>query len=177
MRSLTLGAILAAGILAFACSPAPKSPASAVKPGSVLADAQQITIATPTLAPSLDPQVDVSGTPRKYDLFETLVLLDDVAAKVQPGVASAWKMVDSTTWRLTLRSDARFHDGSPLTADDVVYSWWRANRQDMKSPIPQRLPTLDKVTRINDSEVHVTTKTPDPLFLKRLASFAVVPKA
>lgn len=177
MHSLSLGAVLAAGILLFACSPAQKTPASVVKPVPNLAETQRITIASPTLAPSLDPQVDVSGTPRKYDVFETLVLLDDLASTVLPGIAASWTMRDATSWRLTLRPDARFHDGSSVTADDVVYSWWRANRQEMKSPIPGRLPTIENVARVSTGEVLITTKTPDPLFLKRLANFAVVPKA
>ena len=46
--------------------------------------------------------------------------------RVLPGLATSWRLVDPTTWRFELRPGVRFHDGSPLTAEDVVFSLDRA---------------------------------------------------
>lgn len=53
--------------------------------------------------------------------YETLVLVDEVGA-FQPGLALTWENVAATTWRLTLREGVTFHDGSPMTAEDVKAS-------------------------------------------------------
>ena len=44
----------------------------------------------------------------------------------QPGLAVSWEAVDDLTWEFKLRDGVTFHDGNPLTADDVVFSFERA---------------------------------------------------
>ncbi len=46
--------------------------------------------------------------------------------RLEPSLALSWHPLDAKTWRFKLRPDVRFHDGSPLTADDVVFSIERA---------------------------------------------------
>ncbi len=58
-------------------------------------------------------------------VYESLVNRDR-DFKLEPALATSWKMVDARTWRFTLRPNVRFHDGAPLTADDVVFSIERA---------------------------------------------------
>ena len=55
------------------------------------------------------------------DLLPNRATIDQSA--YAPGLASRWERVDSLTWRFTLRSGARWHDGQPVTADDVRYSF------------------------------------------------------
>ena len=56
--------------------------------------------------------------------YRQLVGLDN-AMELEPGVATAWAPVDPSTWRFTIRQGVTFHDGSPMTAEDVAFSIMR----------------------------------------------------
>lgn len=55
-------------------------------------------------------------------LTDTLVETDQVTGEIKPGLATAWEWVDDTHCKFTLRDDVTMSDGTPLVADDVVYS-------------------------------------------------------
>src|SRR5207253_7065099 len=80
----------------------------------------QITISQPADATTMDPGRSTQVLTVNYfaNLYDTLTRWDS-SLKLQPGLAVAWKNVNDTTWEVTLRSGVKFHDGSPLTADDV----------------------------------------------------------
>ncbi|SNS87015.1 peptide/nickel transport system substrate-binding protein [Noviherbaspirillum humi] len=72
---------------------------------------------------SLDPHF-VNIAPNiafSQHLFDALVHVDP-DGKLIPGLATSWRAVDPTTWEFKLRRGVKFHDGSELTADDVVFS-------------------------------------------------------
>ncbi|MES2831043.1 MAG: ABC transporter substrate-binding protein [Pseudomonadota bacterium] len=54
-------------------------------------------------------------------LFDALVNVD-AAGKLVPGLALSWRAIDPTTWEFKLRPGVTFHDSSPFTAEDVVFS-------------------------------------------------------
>ena len=58
-------------------------------------------------------------------IFEPLVLRDS-NQKMIPGLAVSWKALDDLTWEFKLRRNVKFHDGTPFTADDVVFTLQRA---------------------------------------------------
>ena len=70
---------------------------------------------------SMDPQFSRTGNNlmTAQDLFDRLVE-NDASLQTKPALAVSWKAVDPTTWDVKLRDGVRFHDGSPLTADDVL---------------------------------------------------------
>lgn len=75
---------------------------------------------------SLDPAKAV-GLPEIQvirDLFEGLVNQNE-KGEIVPGVATQWKSNDNRIWTFTLRDNARWADGTPVTAQDFVYSWQR----------------------------------------------------
>lgn len=92
------------------------------------------------IAPSAEPiaivglrdRVDPSNAPRPSNdserllfrqLYETLVRVDCMG-RVGPGLATSWRLEDNgRVWVVTLREDARFADGTPVTAADVRASW------------------------------------------------------
>ena len=62
-----------------------------------------------------------------WHVFDALVHVN-ADARIIPGLALSWHAVDPTTWEFRLRRNVRFHDGSPFTADDVLYSMERAEK-------------------------------------------------
>lgn len=93
------------------------------------AQAQQpLRVAVPFEINSLEPSRSGFNFTR-MEVAETLVGADDGGLPV-PGLATAWEVSeDRTTWRLTLRPGATFHDGAPVTADAVVNALRRARAQ------------------------------------------------
>ena len=57
-------------------------------------------------------------------VFETLIRFDP-KFQPEPGLAVSWKAIDDKTWEIKLREDVTFHDGTPFTAEDVVFSFAR----------------------------------------------------
>jgi peptide/nickel transport system substrate-binding protein len=108
MRTLATLTSLA-GALAVACA----APAAA-------ADLRMGLAADVT---SMDPHF-VNVQPNNlvaWHVFDALTRVDE-NARLVPGLAESWKAVDATTWEFKLRRAVKFHDGSELTAEDVVYS-------------------------------------------------------
>lgn len=104
------------------------TPAIAANPpaGAELAEQQQIVRHIKDEPASLDPLKAV-GLPEIQvirDLFEGLTN-QDAQGKIVPGVAQSWSSSDNKTWVFTLRNNARWSNGDPVTAQDFVYSWQR----------------------------------------------------
>ncbi|MET4054570.1 oligopeptide transport system substrate-binding protein [Pantoea agglomerans] len=104
------------------------TPAIAANPpaGAQLAEQQQIVRHIKDEPASLDPLKAV-GLPEIQvirDLFEGLTNQDS-QGKIVPGVAQSWSSSDNKTWVFTLRNNARWSNGDPVTAQDFVYSWQR----------------------------------------------------
>ncbi|WP_223563837.1 peptide ABC transporter substrate-binding protein [Pantoea agglomerans] len=104
------------------------TPAIAANPpaGAQLAEQQQIVRHIKDEPASLDPLKAV-GLPEIQvirDLFEGLTN-QDAQGKIVPGVAQSWSSSDNKTWVFTLRNNARWSNGDPVTAQDFAYSWQR----------------------------------------------------
>lgn len=114
-----------------ACGRSGDPPASAapagIRVGTAHATEQSLSRTLDDYPRSLDPQLttDIPSQRVLDDLFEGLVTLDQDGQPI-PGVADSWRQSpDGRTWVFHLRADARWSDGSPVTADDFVYSWRR----------------------------------------------------
>ncbi|KMJ54454.1 peptide ABC transporter substrate-binding protein [Vogesella sp. EB] len=96
--------------------------AAKVPAGTPLAAKQEIVRNNGSEAESLDPAIaeSVGANNLVRDLFEGLTATDN-EGRVVPGVAESWKQKDPTTWVFTLRKNAKWSDGSSVTADDFVY--------------------------------------------------------
>jgi peptide/nickel transport system substrate-binding protein len=94
----------------------------------------ELRIATSYKLMTLDPHYANlnENTSLLSNMYERLVYQDEKLA-LKPGLAVSWSMTSDTQWEFKLRDGVRFHDGSPFTADDVVYSVERI-RDVLQSP-------------------------------------------
>jgi peptide/nickel transport system substrate-binding protein len=138
---------------------------------ATLAHAQptQITIAQPAEATTMDPgrSTQVLTVNYFYNLYDSLTRWD-TALQLQPGLATSWKALNETTWEFTLRPGVKFHDGSPLTAEDVRATIER-NLVPGKTVVTAGFATIESVTAVNPTTVRIVTKKPDPLIAVRMA--------
>ncbi len=108
------------------------------------------------------------------DVYETLVTRDK-QLKVVPLLAVSWTQPKPTVWRFVLRKDVKFHDGTPFTAEDVVFSIQRAQAPSSNFQIYTQ--GIDKVRKIDDYTVEIETKGPNPVLLDQLTELRVMSKA
>lgn len=110
--------------------------AANVPDGVTLAEDQSFTYRVLDEHSSVDPQIveDVSGSEIVRDLFEGL-LTQSADGELLPGVATEWESnEDFTEWTFTLRDNAVWSDGEPVTAGDFVYAWQRLVDPETASP-------------------------------------------
>jgi len=110
----------------------------------------------------------------QQQVYETLLGLDSDMA-VTGHLAVQWKPLNYTTWEFKLREGVRFHDGSPFTAEDVVFSIKRARAE--TSAFRVQLQAVTEVKIIDPYTVHVTTSVPDPLLWETLLRVRIMSKA
>ncbi|MFD5465901.1 ABC transporter substrate-binding protein [Kitasatospora sp. NPDC127059] len=91
-----------------------------------------------------------------------------------PGLAEKATNPDPTTWVYDLRSGVHFHDGTEMTADDVVYSLGRQTNPDNAAAWAQVFQNVDAVTRTGPLQVTVKLKQPDSQFPQYMATAAGV---
>src|SRR6202453_3382124 len=108
-------------------------------------------------------------------VYETLVT-HDINLNVVPDLAASWRPLDDLRWEFRLRQDATWQDGSPFTADDVVFSFQRA-RTVPPSPsgsIQQYLQHIVKVIAVDEHTVVIETDQPHPILLHDLVRIWIV---
>jgi peptide/nickel transport system substrate-binding protein len=129
----------------------------------------QITISQPAEATTMDPgrSTQVLTVNYFYNLYDALTRWD-ATLKLQAGLATSWKNVNETTWEFTLRQGVKFHDGAPLTAEDVKATLER-NLQPGKTVVQPGFATIEAVQIVNPTTIRIVTKKPDPLLLVRVA--------
>jgi peptide/nickel transport system substrate-binding protein len=135
----------------------------------VAAEPTQLTIVQPAEATTMDPgrSTQVLTVNYFYNLYDSLTRWD-AALQLQPGLATSWKAVNDITWEFTLRPGVKFHDGSPLTAEDVRATIER-NLVPGKTVVTAGFTTIESVQAASPTLVRVVTRKPDPLLPVRMA--------
>ncbi|WEH43893.1 ABC transporter substrate-binding protein [Streptomyces sp. AM 2-1-1] len=131
------------------------------------------------LSTGFDPMTTSGATPyaANMHIFEGLVDLDPVTLEARPALATEMpKKINATTYRATLRDGATFHDGSAVTAEDVVFSFERILDPDNASLMAQFVPFLDGVSAVDAKTVEFKLKYAFTLFPSRISVARIVPK-
>ncbi len=164
-RRLLALAVLGATLVA-ACAPAAHTAAS---------QRTDIVAASSFIPTTLDPTID--STP----YTEIKLMMDPLFAlspemKIEPGLATAWKTIDNTTWELTLRPGVKFHNGDPFTAADVKFNFDRILDPATKSRQPSAYYALVKDTQVvDDLTLRILTKAPWPTLPESVSYMRVAP--
>ena len=150
--------------------------AAALAAGVVEARAKPFRMAVSGDANTMDPHSQNAGnvTLVLRQIYEPLILRGKKLEKI-PGLAVSWKAVDPTRWRFELRRGVVFHDGSPFTADDAVFSIKRA-----MAPTSNYIIYVDTVAdavKVDDFTFDIVTRIPDPILTDKLASVFMMSKA
>jgi peptide/nickel transport system substrate-binding protein len=139
------------------------------------AQAQTVRVANQGDSLSMDPhslneslQLSVTG-----NVYEPLVGRNKDLS-LAPALATSWKQTSPTVWRFELRKGVKFHDGTPFTADDVVFSLRRAAEDggDFKGVVGE----IKEVRKVNDFVVDVETKAPYPILPDQLSTTYIMSK-
>ncbi|MBF9033926.1 peptide ABC transporter substrate-binding protein [Rhodobacterales bacterium HKCCE2091] len=149
-------------------------------------DLDQIVVAVDDIPEQLDPLLNQlnPGYRTLWNIYDSLLTVDYLGdGSVQPALAESWQRVDGRTLELTLREGVTFHDSSPLTVEDVVFSFGPERRTDPESPgygtAQQFLNTIETVEAVDDRTIRVTSSVDDPTLELRLTAWGsqIVSKA
>ncbi|MDE1186911.1 MAG: ABC transporter substrate-binding protein [Pantoea sp.] len=170
-----------------------QSQAADIPAGTQLSATQRIVINNGSEVASLDPQ-KIEGVPESnviQSLLDGLVNTDN-NGKIVPGVAESWQNDQGRVWTFTLRENARWSNGEPVTAADFVYSWQRLADPRTASPYASYLqaahvanvdaimagkakPAELGVKALDARHFQVTLTEPVPYFLAMVANTAMKP--
>jgi peptide/nickel transport system substrate-binding protein len=121
--------------------------------------------------------VDSSGNSQLllHNIFDTLVVADD-DLKQAGDLATKWTFVAPASWDFTLRSGVTFHNGDPVTADDVKFSFDRILDPANNSAMASFLSDVKSVDIVDPQTVRVTTANPSAILPEITKNVMVVPK-
>ena len=107
-------------------------------------------------------------------IYDGLVLLDPTLIP-QPALAESWENPDPTTWVFNLRQGVKFHDGTELTADDVVYTYTTILDEAFAAPYRALYAPISGVTATDPQTVTFTLSEPYAPFLSYM-DMGIVPQ-
>lgn len=145
---------------------------------STAAFAIDLTVGLSTEPAAIDPQFSRSGNNQNaaQHIFGRLVDTDP-NLQIKPNLAESWTNLDPLTWEVKLRQDVKFHDGSPFTAADVVFSMERvATLADSPAPFTANVGPIESMEIVDDYTIRFTTKKPTPLFMELAGTVYIVSK-
>ncbi|NYT62602.1 ABC transporter substrate-binding protein [Alcaligenaceae bacterium] len=142
-----------------------------------IAQARDLTIALRSEPSSMDPQFHslTPNTQLSETLFDPLVRTD-ANAKPVPALAESW-VVDGDVWTFKLRPGVKFADGSPFTAEDVLFTYDRVPKvPNSPSSYTLYLSSIAKVEAPDPLTIKITTKGPSPVLLPNLSMVPIMSK-
>ncbi|MGY6534268.1 MAG: ABC transporter substrate-binding protein [Pararhodobacter sp.] len=141
-------------------------------------DAETLRWARVADALTLDPHSQNEGPTSTvlHHIYETLVGRA-TDGSLQPRLATEWMIHedDPTVWVIRLREGVTFHDGTPFTADDVVFSLERVRHE--SSGFRALHSAVTGAEAVDDHTVHIQMSGPAPLYVQNLTNFFIMSRA
>ena len=146
-------------------------------------------LATSAFAATLEVAVDSSPSgldPHVATAFSSFQVIDGTVyegltalspeLEIVPSLAEDWEISDDKlTYTFTLREGVTFHDGSDMTAEDVVASMERVKAESTGSPLASRLDAVEDIDASDDRTIVLTLSEPSSPLLSSLSTIAIVP--
>ena len=109
-----------------------------------------------------------------FQIYESLVGRDE-RFKLEPALALSWQMTTPTSWRFRLRPGVSFHDGTPFTADDAVFSLERA----LAAPSQRafQLKGVSAIRKLDPLSIEIQLEAPDAVLPEKLQFVSMMSKA
>ncbi|WMT92728.1 ABC transporter substrate-binding protein [Pelagibacterium sp. H642] len=152
-------------------------------------DRPSITIGVQSLPAGFDPGLNISNVGQRvnYSIFDELIRRaywegeNGDGSELAPSLAVHWRNVSPNEWEVDIRTDVVFHDGTPMTAEDVAFSFGeeRVFGEDRLVAVgPTYFGNFTDVEVVDEDTVRFTTSAPDPIFPYRFTTTMgkVVPK-
>ena len=138
------------------------------------AQAQELRIGMKAAVDGSDPHQSYSPNRNvQLHVYEPLVFQDEFQ-RPRPGLAQSWRLLDPLTWEFQLREGIRFHDGSPLTAADAVFSLQRAKDARGIRTYGPALRSIIGMEASGPTTLVLRTSTPTPMLPAYLTGIAIV---
>jgi peptide/nickel transport system substrate-binding protein len=140
--------------------------------GAAQAQRTDIVVGMQLEPPNLDPTAGAAAAIDEVvyaNVFEGLTRYADDGS-IKPALAESWEIApDGLSWVFNLRDGVTFHDGTPFTAEDVVFSFDRAMAEDSTNAQKQLFNGINEVTAIDDTTVEIGLDAPKGSLLTNLA--------
>jgi len=104
-----------------------------------------------------------------HGLFDTLIAYDERTNSYQPLIATTWKRADDRTLEFEIRTDAKWHDGTRVDIDDVVYTLDWLSDPATRLHLEHQWEWIDHVEKLGRTKLRLIAKRPVAYDLARLA--------
>lgn len=130
-----------------------------------------------TLHPYLDSTRE--GNFIKRNVFDALLQADSRDLAVGPGLAVSWRELDELTLDLTLRPDATFHDGAPVTAEDAAWTigYILAKGTEEGFSNPSSFRWIERAEVLGPRDLRIVSRFPNPIRLTQIAWMPILSRA
>jgi peptide/nickel transport system substrate-binding protein len=178
----SLSVLAVVGLALAACTTPASSPSaadgSAAPSGGGTATGGTVRIGMKGYPDSLNPGNGVlSEAYTMYELVYDAPITINAAGEYQPELATDWSVSDDgLTWTMTIRDDAVFHDGEPLTAEDVAYTIQLYKDTEAFPFLPSYAAPFETIEATDPTTVTLTTADPIANFEASMAFIYVLPK-
>lgn len=142
------------------------------------AQAPDLIIARGNEQVSMDPQFARTSNNQAtaQNIFDRLIEVDENLRSI-PGLAVSWRNLDGLTWEVKLRANVKFHDGSPFTAEDVVFSLQRPPTiPNSPASFAPSVGNIAKMEIVDPLTIRITSKSPDPRLIEEIGRVYIVSK-